>query len=484
MIYPRIRIFRHYISRASLLLVLIESAMLLLLAHVLLATQTSAVASAQAGGIAGLSWFAVAIALICVVIFLSLGLYNRTIIPNIQVMMVRFCIGLAIVAIVTYLMIKAYLGVIPAEKYPPDQYYYLPTAIMLGVAALLCTRILFLYVSDLGVLRQRIVMIGSRELANTLQSSMIGDQALGFEIGAVMDPDIDITDRAFETGRGPNSVPIIPLETDPAAMSAVLVQFEADELVIALDDDALLPTDALLDCKLRGIRVTEYLSFVEREMGRIDLARLDPKWFIFSDGFREGIVVNIVQRSLDILVSSAIVIFAAPIIGIIALLIKLDSKGGAFYRQERTGRHGDVFTLLKFRSMTVVDTSGVGPRWAEVDDDRITGMGYFIRQTRIDEIPQIFNVLRGDMSIIGPRPERPFFVNSLSQHIPHYKERHRVRPGITGWAQINYPYGASVEDARERLAYDLYYVKNRSLFLDIVILLQTVRVVLWPSGQH
>ena len=144
MIYPRIRIFRHYISRASLLLVLIESAMLLLLAHVLLATQTSAVASAQAGGIAGLSWFAVAIALICVVIFLSLGLYNRTIIPNIQVMMVRFCIGLAIVAIVTYLMIKAYLGVIPAEKYPPDQYYYLPTAIMLGVAALLCTRLLFL----------------------------------------------------------------------------------------------------------------------------------------------------------------------------------------------------------------------------------------------------------------------------------------------------------------------------------------------------
>lgn len=478
MIYPQVRIFRHYISGASLLLVLIESAMLLLLAHVLLATQTSA----QDQGVIGLSWVATSMAIVCVVIFISLGLYNRTIIPNIQVMMVRFFIGLAIVAVVTYMLIKGYLAVIPTQLYPPGHYYYLPTAIMLGVAALLCTRLLFLYVADLGVLRQRIVIIGSYELVDSFQRSVIGDQALGFEISAVMDPVAKVDSALSEMRRKSDMVPIIPFVTERADMAETLVQFEADELVIAIADDDALPIDALLDCKLRGIRVTEFLSFVEREMGRVDLERLDPKWLIFSDGFREGMMVNFVQRFFDIIVSLAILLFALPVLAVVALLIKLDSKGGAFYRQERTGHNGKPFTLLKFRSMSDDAELGGAPRWAGVNDDRITGVGSFIRKTRIDEIPQIFNVLRGEMSIIGPRPERPFFVESLSREIPHYDERHRVRPGITGWAQINYPYGASIEDAREKLAYDIYYVKNRSLFLDMIILLQTVRVVLWPTG--
>ena len=478
MIHPRIRIFRHYISRASIILVLIESAMLLLLAHVLLATQTSA----QDQGVVGLSWIATTMAMVCVVIFLSLGLYNRAIIPNIQVMMMRFTIGLAIVAVATYLLIKGYINVIPMNRYPPDQYYYLPTAIMLGVAALLCTRLLFLYVIDLDVLRQRIVVIGPHKLVDSFQNSVVGDQALGFEIAAVMNPDAVLDSGLIESRRENNLVPIIPYVVDPAGMSKILVEFEVDELVVALEDDELLPIDALLDCKLRGIRVTEFLSFVEREMGRVDLERLDPKWLIFSDGFREGALVNIVQRCFDIMVSFAIFVFALPLLTIITILIKLDSKGGAFFRQERTGREGKSFILMKFRSMAIDAEAGGAPRWAGVNDDRITSMGSFIRKTRIDEIPQVFNVLRGEMSVIGPRPERPFFVESLSRDIPHYKERHRVRPGITGWAQINYPYGASIEDAREKLAFDLYYVKNRSLFLDVVILLQTVRVVLWPSG--
>jgi sugar transferase (PEP-CTERM system associated) len=478
MSYPRIRIFRHYISRASIFLVAAEGIILLLLAHVLLAAQTNA----QDRDIFAVSWFAAFIAFVCVLIFLALGLYNRTIIPKIQVMMVRFIIGLSIVSVVTYGLIKAYLSTIPNAPYAPDQFYFLPTAIMLGMAALLCTRLLYLYVADLGVLRQRIVIIGSKELTDSLQRAVVGDQASGFEIAAVMDPDVVDDPAAAELRRNTERAPIIPFVTDRADMLAVMDQFEADELVIALPDSNLLPTDALLDCKLRGIRVTEFLSFVEREMGRVDLRYLEPEWLIFSDGFRAGALIDITQRCLDIAICIIILMFAWPILLLVTILIRLESKGGAFHYQERTGQNGKPFALINFRSMAAEAEAGGAPRWARENDDRITGMGNLIQKTRIDEIPQIFNVLRGEMSIIGPRPERPFFVDSLSRHIPHYNERHRVRPGITGWAQINYPFGASIEDAREKLAYDLYYVKNRSLFLDIIILLQTVRVILWPSS--
>ena len=232
----------------------------------------------------------------------------------------------------------------------------------------------------------------------------------------------------------------------------------------------------------QGVRVTGYLSFVERELGRIVLDDLDPNWLIFSDGFDKSVFRDAAKRAFDLIVSLLLLLFTLPITAVAALLIKLDSPGPVFYRQERVGRDGRTFTLTKFRSMRVDAEQQGGPRWAAEKDDRITEVGAFIRQTRIDELPQIINVLRGEMSIIGPRPERPFFVDTLTDAIPFYGERHRVKPGITGWAQINYPYGASIEDAREKLSYDLYYVKNTSLFLDVIILLQTVRVILWPSG--
>ena len=214
----------------------------------------------------------------------------------------------------------------------------------------------------------------------------------------------------------------------------------------------------------------------------MDLDSLRPSWLIFSDGFRVGLVHSFFKRVFDVLASVVLLVFGLPLIIVAAIAIRLESKGPIFYRQERLGLGGQPFLLLKFRSMKVdAESSGV-PQWAEQNDSRITRIGNFIRQTRIDEIPQILNVLRGDMSFVGPRPERSYFVEQLTQKIPYYFERHRVKPGITGWAQLNYSYGASIEDAKEKLKYDLYYIKNCSVFLDLIILMQTARVIVWPNG--
>jgi sugar transferase (PEP-CTERM system associated) len=258
----------------------------------------------------------------------------------------------------------------------------------------------------------------------------------------------------------------------------------ASEIVVATDDRQGLPVSQLLHCKLAGIKVTDFLDFWERETRTVDLDALKPSWLFYSDGFRCGLVDEFLKRTFDILVSSLLLVLTLPLLVVTACLIKLESPGPILYRQERVGLHGRIFTILKFRSMrTDAETDG-RPRWAAEDDPRVTRVGAIIRKLRIDELPQILNVLRGDMSFVGPRPERPFFVAELFKAIPYYAERHWVRPGITGWAQINFPYGASTDDARRKLAYDLYYVKNRSVFLDGLILLQTARVILWNSGAR
>jgi exopolysaccharide biosynthesis polyprenyl glycosylphosphotransferase len=216
----------------------------------------------------------------------------------------------------------------------------------------------------------------------------------------------------------------------------------------------------------------------------VDTERLAPGWLARSNGMREGPVEGVFRRGFDILLGSVLLLATLPLLLITALAIKLDSPGPVFYRQERVGRGGRVFTLFKFRSMRQDAEAAGAPVWASQRDDRVTRVGRIIRLTRIDEIPQVLNVLRGDMAFVGPRPERPAFVEQLGRIIPHYNDRAVVKPGITGWAQVNYPYGASVEDARMKLAYDLYYVRRRSLFLDLLILVATVRVVLFQEGSR
>ncbi|MCT2400046.1 TIGR03013 family XrtA/PEP-CTERM system glycosyltransferase [Novosphingobium mangrovi (ex Huang et al. 2023)] len=257
------------------------------------------------------------------------------------------------------------------------------------------------------------------------------------------------------------------------------------EVVLALEERRnALPLKDLLRIKTAGVHVNEFSSFLERETGRVDLDTVNPSWLIFSDGFSSGRAISsAAKRVFDIIASAALLFLTAPLILLFALLVKLDSKGPAFYRQSRVGLYGQTFDVIKLRSMRN-DAEAAGAKWAEKDDPRITRIGKFIRMVRIDELPQAWTVLKGQMSFVGPRPERPEFVADLEEQLPYYAERHMVKPGITGWAQINYPYGASIEDSRQKLEFDLYYAKNYTPFLDLLILLQTLRVVLWSEGAR
>lgn len=260
-----------------------------------------------------------------------------------------------------------------------------------------------------------------------------------------------------------------------------------DEIVVAGDRD--LPAnfmDELLACRLQGVSVTQAPSFIEREFGRIPIELVRPDWWLDRDGFAVTAWQQWIKRVFDLAVGTLILILASPLMLACAVAIRLEDgwQAPVLFRQERTGLQGKPFLLLKFRSMSVDAESDGVARWASTDDARVTRVGHFIRKVRLDELPQLINVLRGDMSLVGPRPERPQFVAVLSKEIPYYDWRHRVRPGITGWAQLSYPYGASIKDAREKLKYDLYYVKNQTLRFDLEILLRTIEVVLFGKGAR
>jgi len=269
-------------------------------------------------------------------------------------------------------------------------------------------------------------------------------------------------------------------------LADLVVRMAASEVILALEERRnSIPMSDLLRIKTTGVHVNDLSTFLERETGRIDLDTVNPSWLIFSDGFSAGQRLSgIAKRLFDIVASAILLGLTAPVIILGAILVKLDSKGPAFYRQHRVGLYGEEFPIVKLRTMRL-DAEVAGQAvWAEKDDPRVTRVGRWLRKLRIDELPQAWTVLKGDMSFVGPRPERRQFVDDLVQQLRYYAERHMVKPGITGWAQINYPYGASIEDARHKLEYDLYYAKNYSPFLDLLILLQTIRVILWPDGAR
>lgn len=261
-------------------------------------------------------------------------------------------------------------------------------------------------------------------------------------------------------------------------------QKKVDWVVLAFAERrGVMPTRELLKLKLSGVRVEDAHSVYERLMGSVMLDRLSPSWLFLSDGFRKDFLVTFAKRIVDIMISFAALIAVSPLLPLIGLAIFLESGGPILFRQDRVGLHGRTFAMLKFRSMRN-DAERYGPAWAAPDDARVTYVGRILRRYRLDELPQLVNVLRGDMSLVGPRPERPEFVRMLVEEIPYYNERHTIRPGLTGWAQIKYPYGSSVEDTKAKLEYDLFYIKHVSLFLDLAIVFRTTQVVLFARGSR
>jgi sugar transferase (PEP-CTERM system associated) len=345
---------------------------------------------------------------------------------------------------------------------------------MAGVSALVMRRV-FLSQRSVGSSRSRILIFGAGPAAQVVGETLRASDPNASIVGFVP---------------GPNETETTIPSRDLLAVQGSLYETAAglgvDEIVVALTErrSGSMPLRQLLDCKLSGMKVYDLNSHFEKTLGQIRVDYLNASWLIFGDGFNQGAMRTFVKRVFDIVSSSILFIAAAPIMLLTALAIKLESAGPVFYRQERVGLNGRPFQVIKFRSMRTDAEKDGKPRWASANDDRVTRVGHIIRRLRIDELPQVLNVLRGDMSLVGPRPERPFFVEQLTQKIPFYAVRHSVKPGVTGWAQVRYAYGATVEDSQEKLQFDLYYVKNHTLFLDLVVLMETVGVVLTGKGAR
>jgi sugar transferase (PEP-CTERM system associated) len=262
-------------------------------------------------------------------------------------------------------------------------------------------------------------------------------------------------------------------------------ELDINKIVVALSEKrGKLPTKELLKCRVKGIDIIEGTTFYERMTGKIIVDQINPSMLIFSEGFRKSHVRRFIKLIVDLSLSFVLLILLSPLFILTVVLIKIDSEGPVIFSQERVGKNRKTYLIYKFRSMIADAEKQCGPVWATDDDDRITRIGKIIRKLRVDEIPQLFNVLKGDMSFVGPRPEREFFVDNLESIIPYYQERFNVKPGITGWAQVCYGYGASVEDAIEKLNYDLFYIKNMSIFMDLLIIIRTIKIVLFGKGAR
>lgn len=341
-----------------------------------------------------------------------------------------------------------------------------------------------------GTLAHRVYTMHSRTGALMVNRVLIfGSGPEARTVGNVLkksDPDIQIV--GFYPGPAENEacVPEQLLLPRSRSLTDTARSLNVNEIIIAVQErrGGVLPLRELLDCKLSGVNVLDLASYFERALGQIRLDSLKVGWLIFGEGFRQGWGRTFVKRLFDLVAASILLLLALPVMLLTAIAIVLEDGFPVFYRQERVGRNGRLFNVIKFRSMRR-DAEGDGkPRWASANDDRTTRVGRIIRKLRIDELPQLYSVLTGDMSLVGPRPERPYFVDQLTRDIPFYAVRHSVKPGVTGWAQVSYHYGASVDDSIQKLQYDLYYVKNHTLFLDIVILFETVGVVLTGKGAQ
>ncbi len=338
---------------------------------------------------------------------------------------------------------------------------------------LLLWRTLYYLILERRLFAQGVLMLGTGKIASAISKVIEENQDSGYKIAAFIG---EKNDELFN----PKEAPVLSPKED---LQHLCRDFRAERIIVGLDDRrGNMPVDALLECKVKGMEIQDGITFYEAITGKILVEKVNPAWLVFSDGFQVNRLTYFMKRSFDLTIALGIFFLALPIAVVTALLIKLDSPGPVFYTQERVGEGESTFKVIKFRSMRQ-DAEKNGPVWALKNDNRITRVGSFIRKTRIDELPQVINVFKGEMSFVGPRPERPVFVQRLTETIPYYRLRHSVKPGITGWAQVWYPYGASEEDALRKLEFDLYYIKNQSLFMDMLVIFHTIKTVLLRKGR-
>jgi sugar transferase (PEP-CTERM system associated) len=465
---PVIKIFNHYFHRRTVLQVMFD--MGLVVVALILALYIQSNASLFHLAIVGEGFTrGVLIALGVLSVNSALGFYERGRSKSSGQMRARAVLSVLLSGAIA----SGVLVLLPLEPSYDAKWVVL---VVLGTTGFMLThRVLVGEMLPTALKRRRVLVYGTGERAATVGQSLQHASAHVELVGYYASPN--------ETEARVPAAAIVA----PGERLDLLAQREGvDEIVVALTDrrGGAMPMRELLDCKLRGVRVSDVATYFEQNLGQIRIESASAGWLIFGEGFNQGFLRTIVKRVFDIVSALILLVLTLPLMLVTALLVKLESPGPVFYSQERVGLNGRIFKVVKFRSMrNDAEKDGV-PRWATAGDSRVTRIGRILRKVRIDELPQLFCVLKGDMSMVGPRPERPYFVDQLVQDIPFYAVRHSVKPGVTGWAQVSYHYGASKEDTVEKLQYDLYYVKNHSLFLDVVVLFETIGVVLTGSGAH
>lgn len=435
-----------------------------------------AVARENWTGLLGDVWL-LAYPLAQVTLLYAMGLYRRDAILSTRRTLIRLplVVGLAVLGAH---VVQVVVGWLSGRVLPVDV-ATLSAAAMLGFAASAAiARVVLFTLLQRGVFRRRIMVIGAGKRAAELMAmvSLHGSDPQ-FDVVFVHEPALGMRDP--EVGRGEAQTVVVATDSNYYQLA---VAHDVDLIVVAPDERRGMRLERLLDCKKNGFPVVQHLEFVEREARRVDLNYMELGWFLYSDGYQFGPLDRALKRVLDLFVSMLILAVGSFLLVPAAIAIKLQDGGPIFYGQIRVTQGGRQFRILKLRTMRV-DAERHGAVWAAAGDSRVTRVGRFLRHSRIDEIPQLINVLRGDMSLVGPRPERPEFIVELIEKIPLYDERHTVKAGMTGWAQVNHPYGASIEDTRAKLGYDLYYVKNFSVVFDLLIIMQTLRVVFFPGAS-
>ncbi|MBK9384151.1 MAG: TIGR03013 family PEP-CTERM/XrtA system glycosyltransferase [Planctomycetes bacterium] len=487
-----IRIFRYYISYRMILLVVSET--ILLATAVMIGTSAHLLFAEadprHAGDLRSAATSSLFIALLCQVAMGFNELYEWRVSTNPRERSWKLAVacGASLISLAGLIGVLRLLGWEVLLGFAPvSGTWSLTERVILSIAAgfalLWPYRWLFHWLVVRWKFGERLLILGGGAQAQEIAQALMDRPDSGYEFLSLVYPAPPYVPFDGSAASAPGTAVLPAVFADVGELYDMAMLLRVNRVVIAMEDRrGNLPTGELLKIRMAGVKIEEREELYERITGKISVSSLRPSYLIFSRGFERSRLTFAGKRFLDLAVSLLGFVLALPVMLITAIAVKLDSRGPIFFRQERCGKDGRPFTLYKFRSMRVDAELASGPVWARTGDSRVTRIGRFIRRTRIDEIPQIFNVLRGDMSFVGPRPERPFFVRELAEAIPYYKQRLTVKPGITGWAQICYPYGSSVEDAVQKLQYDLYYIKNLSILFDLSIIMRTIKVVVLRKG--